>query len=226
MGEGSKNALVNIDGQAVTKAVEESSRGVGGLFKAWQIKRVARAEAEAFLTRVDAEIAADERKQEALHRMIERETRFQANIDAIADRARLQLAAGADPEKVEPDWTVNFFEKCRTVSDSQMQSLWARVLAREVNEPGSHSRRTVNELADFDKRDCEMFTKLCRFCWWVDGAGLIPLIFDPKHPIYTEHGVTFGLLRPAKITTRTGSVTRRWPTKTARDAVMRSRYHA
>ena len=34
---------------------------------------------------------------------------------------------------MEEDWIANFFDKCRIVSDSEMQSLWARVLAGEAN---------------------------------------------------------------------------------------------
>ena len=71
----------------------------------------------------------------------------------------------ASPEDMEDDWIRNLLGKCRIVSDQDMQELWARILAGEANEPGSVSRRTVNLVADLDKRDAESFMAVCRFVW-------------------------------------------------------------
>lgn len=77
------------------------------------------------------------------------------------------------------------------ISNEQMQTLWARVLAGEINHPGTFSRRTVNAIADLDQRDCAAFTSLCRFCWRILDDN-VPLIFDQvDDPIYTNHGVNF-----------------------------------
>ena len=76
-----------------------------------------------------------------------------------------RLHEDANPESVDNDWIVNFFDKSRIVSDSEMQELWSRVLANEANSPGSYSKRTVNFLSDMDKNEAESFTKLCGFVW-------------------------------------------------------------
>ena len=46
-----------------------------------------------------------------------------------------------------------------------MQEHWARILAEEANQPQSFSKRTVNLMAELDKRDAEAFTNLCAFKW-------------------------------------------------------------
>ena len=88
----------------------------------------------------------------------------------------------AKPDAMENDWIANFFDKCRLVSDSEMQSLWARVLAGEANAPSTYSKRTVNLLSDFDKSDAELFTKLCGFGWMI--RNVVPLVFDEDAEIY------------------------------------------
>lgn len=73
----------------------------------------------------------------------------------------------AQPEKIEDDWITNYFDKCRLVSDEQMQNLWSKVLTGEANSPGKFSKRTVNLLASLDKTDAELFQKICSFAWIV-----------------------------------------------------------
>ena len=83
----------------------------------------------------------------------------------LFDKTEPHLNQETQPESMEDDWIANFFDKCRIVSDSDMQTLWGRVLAGEANAPGTYSKRTVNLLSDFDKSDAELFTKLCGLGW-------------------------------------------------------------
>ncbi len=93
---------------------------------------------------------------------------------------------------MDDDWIANFFDKCRIVSDSEIQSLWARVLAGEANAPSTYSKRTVNFIAELDKSDAELFTKLCGFGWII--GDIVPLVFDYQAEIYNKHGINFGTL--------------------------------
>jgi hypothetical protein len=65
-------------------------------------------------------------------------------------------------------------------------------LAGEANAPGTYSKRTVNFLADLDKIDAELFTKLCAFGWQI--GDVVPLIFDLKAEIYKRHNINFNTL--------------------------------
>ena len=175
------------------------SKGVGGLAAPWQIKRVAEAKIEAAHSaaevahiEVHSEIEVADLRQRAAQRRIEEDTRHQKNMEDITAKAIPHLNEEAKPDAMEDDWIANFFDKCRTVSDSEMQSLWSRVLAGEANTPGTYSKRTVNLLSDFDKRDAELFTKLCGFGWQI--ADVVPLVFDEQAEIYNRHGINFGTL--------------------------------
>jgi hypothetical protein len=196
MPEGTSNSLVNLGelSKPADTLIKKISNAVGGIFKPYQIKRVAKAEAEAALIKAQTEIQITDLHRRAMHRFVEEEAKRQNNIESITAKALPQLNGNADPSKVEDDWITNFFDKCRIVSDNEMQTLWSRVLAGEANLPGTYSKRTVNFLSDLDKNDAEMFMHLCGFMWAISGE-IIPLVYDEcKHPIYKGQGVNFDLL--------------------------------
>ena len=94
---------------------------------------------------------------------------------------------------MDDDWVTNFFDKSRIVSDSDMQELWARVLAGEANSPGTYSKRTVNFLGDLDKRDAELLSALCSFGWFC--RQLHPACYStPKHQSTMTKVINFSTL--------------------------------
>lgn len=194
MPEDNSVSVVNL-GQLSKPAdtlIKKVSNALGGAFAPFQIKRVAKAEAEAAIIRAESEIAITELQRRAMHRFFDEEAKRQHNIESITDRAIPRLSNSSDPEEVEDDWVTNFFDKSRIVSDEAMQDLWSRVLAGEANAPGSYSKRTVNLMADLDKSDAELFMKLCSFGWII--GSFTPLIFDTSAQIYSDHGINFGAI--------------------------------
>ncbi|NQU23581.1 MAG: DUF2806 domain-containing protein [Candidatus Nealsonbacteria bacterium] len=194
MSDKTTNSLVNFGdiSQPANTLIKKISKAVGGLFAPYQIKRIAKAEAEAEILRADTAIQVTDLHRRAMHRFIEEEADRQQNMEDITSRALPQLSEDSDPEAVEDDWVTNFFEKSRIVSDGEMQDLWARVLAGEANSPGSYSKRTVNFLSDLDKTDAEIFSKLCGFGWQI--GGVVPLVFDVHDDIYNRQGLNFGTI--------------------------------
>jgi len=145
------------------------------------------------LLKAESEIQVDDLRRRALHRFVEEETRYQSNIENTILKAIPQLDDEADPSQVEDDWITNFFDKCRIVSDDEMQTLWSRVLAGEANAPGAFSKRTVNILFDLEKHDAELLTNLCGFGWKINEI-LTPLIFDVEGDIYNIKEINFSTL--------------------------------
>ncbi len=167
--------------------VKKISKAVGGLSEPWQIRRVAKAKADAAQIEAISEIQIKDMKQRAMHRRSEEDACHQQNMENIVGKAIRQLNDNAKPDAMDDDWIANFFDKCRIVSDSDMQNLWSKVLAGEANNPNTYSKRTINFLSDMDKNDAELFTKLCGFSWMI--GDIIPLIFDYKADIYNDNGI-------------------------------------
>ena len=84
------------------------------------------------------------------------------NLAQIVEKARLALPPGQVPD-VEPDmaWTSSYSEAAQDISDEDMQELWARVLAGEVEKPGSTSVRTLAILRNLDQSTAKLFRRLC-----------------------------------------------------------------
>jgi Protein of unknown function (DUF2806) len=194
MPDGNSYSVVNLGelSKPADTLIKKISKAVGGLFAPYQIKRIAKAEAEAAITKAQTGIQITDLHRRAMHRFIEEEAQRQKNIEDITAKALPQLDAGSKPDAMEDDWVSNFFDKSRIVSDSEMQDLWSRVLAGEANAPGSYSKRTVNFLSDLDKFDAELFSKLCDFGWLI--GNVVPLVFDSAADIYGRHGINFNSL--------------------------------
>ena len=194
MTDDNSTSLVNLGelSKPANTLIEKVSSAIGGVFEPWQIKRVARAEAEASLITAESELEITDLHRRAMHRFVEEEANRQENMEEITKKSIPHLNEQSNPANMENDWIANFFDKSRIVSDEEMQTIWANVLAGEANTPGSFSRRTVNLLSDLDKKDAELFQTLCKFGWSV--GEFTPLVFDSEAPIYNNEGINFSTL--------------------------------
>lgn len=190
----SNNSLINLGDLAkpIDTLVVKISDAVGTVYEPRRIKKVAEAEAEAAKVRAESEIEIVDLHHRAERRRLEEDAKQQKNIEDIIADAEPNLKEDAKPHAMDDDWIANFFDKCRIVSNKEMQSLWSRILAGEANTPGTYSKRTVNLLSDFDKSDADLFTKLCGFGWTI--GNVVPLVFDVQADIYNKHGITFDTL--------------------------------
>lgn len=186
-----ENSLVNLGelSRPATALVEKIAEAVGGVFRPFQMVRTAKAEAEVRRIQAQSQIQVSDLERRAMQRWIQEETRKQSNMERIAAAALPLLKEDSSPQKVSTDWMSSFFEKCRIVSDTEMQQLWSRVLAGEANAPGTFARKTVNLLADLDKSDAELFAKLCGFAWRLENH--VPLVFLQETDLYSSHGLRF-----------------------------------
>ena len=120
------------------------------------------------------------------------ESRKQERMEAIVSQALPLVRIDARPEEINDDWVVNFFEKCRYVSNQEMQQSWASLLAGEANQPGSFSRRTVNLLADLEPRHAKLLQLLRVFSWDVkhERYPIFDRITNFTRSFFTEAQIT------------------------------------
>lgn len=174
---------------ALEKLVEVCAQGLGGLTKPWMIKRVAKAEAEKMKILAAAQQEIDERTAllkaplllgpgtlelstieaatgnaatRAEARISYREERRQLNLESIALGAADALAEESDisTEPVDDDWIARFFSAAQEVSNQDLQTLWSRLLAREVASPGAVPMRTLEVLKNLSPAEAHLFAQL------------------------------------------------------------------
>jgi hypothetical protein len=191
------NLIINLGDLPKTVAVliEKIAGAAGVVYEPHQIVRAAKAEKEAERLRTESQIETSDLRRRAFYRIREEEAKRQRNIEEITRQALPQVSENARPEDVEDDWIINFFDKCRLISDSEMQGLWSRILAGEANSPGSYSKRTVNFLSSLGKDEAHLFTKLCIFgCVVQEVKDFTPLIYETEATIYRKHGIHYSSL--------------------------------
>jgi len=82
-------SLVNLGklSKPADTLIQKVSSAVGGIFEPWQIKRAAKAEAEANLIKADSEIKITDLHRRAMHRFVEEEANRQENMETITEKA-------------------------------------------------------------------------------------------------------------------------------------------
>lgn len=157
--------------------IDHVALALGGYYRPKQIIKVAEAEAKAALIKATNDAEIENIEHRAMFRHESEQVMHQAHMEAIANKAQLLLQDKADPAGIDPDWTRSFFDKARLVGDTDMQNIWARILAGEANNPGAFSRRTLSIVSDLTKTDAEIFVKVC---------SLSVQFHDCPRPIFPE----------------------------------------
>ena len=153
--------LIAAEGEAeVRKALME------GQGTAMQIIAKAQAEARSTLISPNAVIQGEVTLTDLVTQRIEfQEHKRQANIEAVVREAAEELEGKEVLDhEVDHDWTARFFNDVQDVSSEEMQKLWGKVLAGEVERPGSTSTRTLSILKNLDKTAAVLFRTLCSAC--------------------------------------------------------------
>lgn len=178
-----KNVLVDL-GQLTEPArilTERTCDAVGGWLRPRQMRRIAKAEADVKL--IETQSGIDQRRlldvaeindrklgERTLKRFVEEEVKKQVNMEEVLSQAIDKLSSTAKPGDIEADFLTDAMAKCRNISNSKMQSMWASIIANEANQPGSVSKRTLHLLSTLDRRDAELFQKFSQAIWHVNRA--------------------------------------------------------
>ena len=195
--------------QPLTKLIEVVSSGMGAIYRPTGIRREAAAQSDANRMLGAAQLDLDVNRAKALAlsdlsnklvlveaneqlqerakvRIEHREIRRQQNLEAIAAAAVTHLPEQVSATAVDEDWKTRFFKTAEDVSNTDMQDLWARILAGEVARPGTYSVRTLETLKNLSQHEAEAFRKLrylaldLGFVLKVDSQGA-----------FTEFGLTY-----------------------------------
>jgi hypothetical protein len=156
------NPLVDLSplAQPITKLVEVVAQGIGTLYKPVGTVLQAKADAKAKIITAEADVEVVQLQRRAAQRLVYVETARQKNLESIIQKAQAALPDRVREDPVPKDWITYFFTAAQDVSDEDMQLIWGRILAGEVAEPGSISRRTLEFLKTMSKDEAEMFTVL------------------------------------------------------------------
>ncbi|HCA77681.1 MAG TPA: TIGR03899 family protein [Alteromonas sp.] len=94
------------------------------------------------------------------HRM--REQKRLTNLQQIMAVALSVSTGDQAQERLDPDWFHSFISMAENIYSPTMQELWGKILAVEVQRPGSFSLRSLETLTKLTQRDAGLFSQACQ----------------------------------------------------------------
>lgn len=163
---------VNIDGKPLEKLIEVVSNGIGTLYRPRKIRKEADAQAYAIkvlenakaIAGSDARLIDAETTERIGQRLVAQEIRHQNNIDSVVEAAAVEMKGKqVSDDPVGDDWATRFFGYVQDVSEEDMQVIWAKILAREIEKPNSFSIRLLNLMSMLSRKEAEVIGNMAQF---------------------------------------------------------------
>ena len=106
--------------------------------------------------------------QEEIKRLVTNTVNTMLKADSVVDWSKVNLG------QINPEFRRRWILEASNVSDETLQDLWARLLAGELESPGSVSNDTMSIARDLNKERAGEFQTLCSaaLCHW-DGTPMI-----------------------------------------------------
>ena len=106
--------------------------------------------------------------QEEIERLVTNTENAMLKADSVVDWSKVDL------DQFNPEFRHRWISEASNVSDETLQGLWARLLAGELESPGSVSNDTMSIARDLNKDRAEEFQTLCSAAvCYQDGSPMI-----------------------------------------------------
>lgn len=170
-------SLIDLEGvsKPLSKFVDAIRSGIGTFYEPTRIRREAAARKDALIISTHAEIEHQELLFRAGERLLFQESRRQENIEHIIRLGASQMPEDVSDEAPDPDWISQFFASSQDVSHEDLRQLWGRLLANEIAQPGTCSRRTLTVLRDLSPEEADAFQRICAVAWSDEGGAFVLL---------------------------------------------------
>jgi uncharacterized repeat protein (TIGR03899 family) len=87
--------------------------------------------------------------------------RKQQNMEAIIVRAVQYCSDETITDRADQDWFSSFLTLAESISNKNMQDLWAKILAGEVSQPGCFSLKTLQAFRTMSITEAKLLAKAC-----------------------------------------------------------------
>lgn len=153
----------------ITKLIDTINSGIYKLYEPTHIRKIAKAKADEMKILAKAKVESLLIESETLRNYaleIEEqklllEFRKKENRETIVLKAAESLKGkSVNDVKVDVDWVNQFFTYSENVSNEEMQTIWAKVLAGEVQNPNSYSKRALFTISIMSEHIAKSFVRV------------------------------------------------------------------
>lgn len=103
-----------------------------------------------------------------------------SNVLAIYCITAVAVQPEASPDQeIDVSWAGKFYDCARIINDNDLQSLWGKILAKELMKPNSFFKRTLDVFAKADKFEIDWFYDVTKYVY---DQACVPefILFDNK----------------------------------------------
>ena len=149
-----KARIISVQGETEAQRLLTEGRA-----DAMNIIADAQAKVRAMLVSPDANVKGELDFADTVTQRIQfQEDKRQRNIESVVRQSASELECKqVEDHETDHDWTARFFNDIQDISTEEMQLLYAKILAGEVERPGSTSIRTMSILKDLDRTTATLF---------------------------------------------------------------------
>ena len=99
----------------------------------------------------------------AIRSLVVEEINKQENIESIARKCLGYIDKDLiQEEEIDDDWLYTFRDSVKNISSEELQAIWAKLLANEIQSPSSYSLRTLNTLKNMSSSEAEKFKQFVK----------------------------------------------------------------
>lgn len=99
----------------------------------------------------------------AIRALVVEEINKQENIESIACKCLNYIDKDFIQEKeVDDDWLYTFRDSVKNISSEELQAIWAKLLANEIQSPSTYSLRTLNILKTMSSDEANKFKQFVK----------------------------------------------------------------
>lgn len=115
------------------------------------------------IKKIDATDFSAQTKSILKNDIIKRHRRV-SNLAGVLSHAESEVKTNVNITDVDDNWLEEFQDHAEKISDEDIQIIWGKLLAGEMNSPGSYSKQLMSTLSTMSKADADMFVTLSSFC--------------------------------------------------------------
>lgn len=154
--------MLDLKGDAIVRLIDSVEKATGWLFHPLNEQRkISSVAINEYIASIEKDDSLDPFMKAVKKDRARKDIRQYIKKTQILEKAIPQIEENAQPDNVDSEWYESFFDKAETISDDELQNIWAKILSSEVNAPGTINRRLLNALYLMDAEEAGAFRDIC-----------------------------------------------------------------
>jgi hypothetical protein len=109
------------------------------------------------------------------------------NLNEISKKTKEDLGRDiSDEDNIDKDWILKYINIAENISDEEMQNIFAKLLAEEIEKPKSYSIRTVRILESMTGEEARSFIKLSAYVIESQRRYMVDIFIDESKIKFDE----------------------------------------